>query len=225
MCLFLKGLFSKSFFYFFVVCKDTVGSKNKLTHEFRSLFFHIREASCPIILESKIRLWMRPWSPETKRQADNLTGVSATSYVRYYKANVTHTHPILEKYPAWVRGSSAKTGYCCQKGADAGSIPYGDRRQINKNFLFTNRQRKSDMKRVREKSQSPWCQKHMSRWFKGAGQQRLHIYDREKECDVVCIISSTVCVISLYKNRTFTALPPEYSHWSCSITSLRSAWM
>lgn len=33
------------------------------TYEFKSLFFQTREASCPMMRESKIRLWMRLWSP------------------------------------------------------------------------------------------------------------------------------------------------------------------
>lgn len=39
--------------------------RNVQTHEFKSLFFQTREASCPMILESKIRLWTRPRSPAT----------------------------------------------------------------------------------------------------------------------------------------------------------------
>lgn len=59
------------FFKWGTACENAGQRNNKLTHEFRSLFFQTREASCPIILESKIRLWMRPWSPEIQNKQIN----------------------------------------------------------------------------------------------------------------------------------------------------------
>lgn len=66
-----------------MVYKYTVKSNKTLTHEFRSLFFQTREANCPIILESRIRLWMRPWSPEAERRVVNLSGVSEVWQINY----------------------------------------------------------------------------------------------------------------------------------------------
>lgn len=39
------------------------------THEVKSLFFQTRDASCPMMRESKIRLWMRLWSPAAQKQS------------------------------------------------------------------------------------------------------------------------------------------------------------
>lgn len=104
---------------------------NKFTYEFKSLLFHTRDANCPIILESRIRLWMRPWSPETHFKKNVLK-----KYYLYSDSKVinkrkkiklititTDTHQILEKFPTWVKGSSAETGCCCQTSVDACSIP------------------------------------------------------------------------------------------------------
>lgn len=74
------------------------------THEFKSLFFQTREASCPMILESKIRLWTRPRSPETQDKDKNLICASVTiaaltrlTFIRV-KRNVEHEREeVLQK--------------------------------------------------------------------------------------------------------------------------------
>lgn len=74
------------------------------THEFKSLFFQTREASCPMILESKIRLWTRPRSPETRDKDKYLICASVTiaartrlTFIRV-KRNVEHEREeVLQK--------------------------------------------------------------------------------------------------------------------------------
>lgn len=74
------------------------------THEFKSLFFQTREASCPMILESKIRLWTRPRSPDTPDKDKYLICTSVTiaaltrlTFIRV-KRNIEHEREeVLQK--------------------------------------------------------------------------------------------------------------------------------
>ena len=94
-----------------------------------------------------------------------------TDMVSWFCTN-THSPQILVWCPSWERESSPGTVYCCRKVEDACSIPLRVIMQMNTtvNTSFSLIHSGGSMR-----MRLPWSQKHMSWWFKWAGQQRLQI--------------------------------------------------
>lgn len=91
----------------------------------RSLFFHTRDASCPMILESKIRLWMRAWSPViTHTFRNTVTRItlyidvqtSPLTLVRFRRDVYYQSQKVLQKVCVVVREMQTFAVFSANKG-------------------------------------------------------------------------------------------------------------
>lgn len=107
------------------LCANVLLIKLIPTHEVKSLFFQTRDASSPMMRESKNRLWMRLWSPAAQSNQSHIVLCVSVRRSNTY-CRVTHIHQSLGRFPAWARGSSVGTGCCCRRDAGACSTLWGD---------------------------------------------------------------------------------------------------